>query len=86
MSHPPLIRETLRSWITERSRKDLISPLLDDTPLIEQGILSSVQVMDVILLIERMRNRPVDVGELKPGSFRDINSIVSTFFQGSSPA
>lgn len=76
------IRESLRSWITERSRKSLPSPLLDDTALIEQGILSSVQVMDVILLIERMRNRPVEVDELKPGSFRDINSIVSTFFRG----
>lgn len=82
MSDVLLIRETLRSWITERSRKSLPSPLLDDTALIEQGILSSVQVMDVILLIERMRNRPVEVDELKPGSFRDINSIVRTFFQG----
>lgn len=80
----PTVREALRSWITERSRKALDSPLRDDTALIEQGILSSVQVMDVILLIERLRNRPVDVAELKPGSFRDLNSIMKAFFQAES--
>lgn len=85
MNDAPSVRETLRNWITEHSRKTLGSPLGDDTALIEQGILSSVQVMDVILLIERLRNRPVDVAELKPGSFRDLNSIMKTFFQVDSP-
>lgn len=77
-------RDALRSWIAEHSRRTLSTPLGDDTPLIEHGILTSVQVMDVILLIERLRKFPVDISELKPGSFRDLNSIMSTFFPESS--
>ena len=55
-------------------------PLSDATPLIEEGILSSVQVPDLILFIEDLRGRPVDIAELKPGSFRSVEAIVAAFF------
>ena len=76
------VREQLRRWMTEHSRTPLEDRTLTDaTPLIEEGILSSVQVPDLLLFIEELRGRPVDVGELKPGSFRNVDAIVNRFFQ-----
>ncbi len=75
------IREALRGWMVEHSRHAIEDgPLTDSTPLIEEGILSSIQVPDLLLFIEDLRGRAVDVAELKPGSFRSVDAIVATFF------
>lgn len=72
------IRLSLRTWLSERGSEDL--QLQDDLPLIENRIITSLQVMDLILYIERLSGRRVEIEDLKPGSFRDINSIYSSFF------
>ena len=77
MSDP---RQALREWISSHARTPIDSALADDTPLIEEGILSSVQVPDLILFIEDLRGRPVDLGELKPGVFRSLDAMIRTFF------
>ena len=75
-------RVQLRQWMIEHSRSGTAAAALGDaTPLIEQGILSSVQVPDLLLFIEDLRGRPVEMSELKPGSFRSIDAIMSTFFR-----
>jgi acyl carrier protein len=75
------VREALRAWMAAHSRKAIgDAALTDATRLIEEGILSSVQVPDLILFIEDLRGRPVDIAELKPGSFRSVDAIVATFF------
>jgi len=75
------VRETLREWMAAHSRKAIgDAALTDATPLIEEGILSSVQVPDLILFIEDLRGRPLDIAELKPGSFRSVEAIVAAFF------
>jgi hypothetical protein len=38
--------------------------------------------MDLIIFLERLSNKTVEVEDLKPGVFRDINSIYRTFFKG----
>jgi acyl carrier protein len=73
------MREAIRSWISEHSRKAMSGELTDATPIIEEGILSSVQVPDLILFIEELRGRAVDINELKPGAFRSVDAIVRTF-------
>ena len=80
------IREALREWIVRKSGgKVQAHELTDQTPLIEQRIITSIQAMDLILFIERLRERPVDVERLKPGVFRTVDAIYASFFAESSP-
>ena len=73
-------RNAVREWMLQHSRKPIDGELTDAMPLIEEGILSSVQVPDLILYIEELRGRPVEIGELKPGAFRSIDAIAAAFF------
>lgn len=74
------IRHALRSWILEKNGKINPEALQDDTPIIEQRIITSVQILDLILFLERLSDHPIDVENLKPGGFRDINAIYANFF------
>jgi acyl carrier protein len=74
------IRHALRQWIAGVSDKTSAENLRDDTPLFRNGILKSVQVSDLILYIEELAERAVDVEQIKPGVFRDIDTIYRSFF------
>jgi len=76
-------RAALREWILQHGK---VAPaeLLDDTPIIERRIVSSVQVMDLILFLEELRGAPIDVERLKPGAFRSIDVITANFQVGAS--
>jgi acyl carrier protein len=80
MSSESTIRAALRQWISSTSTKTTLESLDDDTPLFRNGILKSVQVSDLILYIEELAERAVDVEQIKPGVFRDIDSIYRNFF------
>lgn len=74
-------RSALRAWIVARG-KITAAELADDTPVIERRIVTSVQVMDLILYLEELRGEPIDVENLKPGVFRSIDAIVANFHAG----
>lgn len=75
------VRAEVRGWMVKHSRKGVdASAMTDATLLIEEGILSSVQVPDLLLFIEDLRGRPVEISELKPGAFRSIEAIMAAFF------
>ncbi len=76
-------RQSLRDWIRDHGKLGG-AELADDTPIIERRIVTSLQVMDLILHLEELRGSPIDVEGLKPGSFRSIDAIVAHFFAGSS--
>lgn len=74
-------RAELRAWLSRNGRKSTSDAAIDDhTPLIEEGILSSVQVPDLLLLIEDLRGRPVEIDELGPGAFHSVETITRRFF------
>lgn len=73
--------DLLRAWLIEHSRKEIDGAFTDATPLIEEGILSSIQVPDLLLFIEDLRGRPVELSELKPGAFRSVETIVNTLLR-----
>jgi acyl carrier protein len=75
------IREALRDWIVKTSGKIQPEQLNDETPIIEQRIISSLQVMDLIFFIEKLSNKSIEVESLKVGVFRNINAIYDNFFQ-----
>ena len=75
------IRQSLREWIAKTSGKIRAEDLTDDTPIIERRIISSLQLTDLILMLEKLSDNPIDVEMLKPGAFRDINAIYQNFFE-----
>lgn len=62
-----------------------VSPEVDfqrvdaEEPLLEKRLLTSFQVIDLLLQLEYRRGRPIQPAELKPGSFRDIATLARVF-------
>jgi acyl carrier protein len=77
------IKSELREWISSASKKAEKIAIRDDTPIIEQRIITSLQVMDLILYIEQLTDASIDVEDLKPGVFKDVNTIYRNFFEAS---
>jgi len=76
---PDETRRQLRDWIVGRA-KDKPDEMKDDTPVLEKGILSSLDVVELILFIEQLKGDEVSVDALEPDSIRDVNAIYETFF------
>ncbi len=58
--------------------------IANDAPLLESRIISSFDVLELILHLERASGRPVTRRQLVPGSFRDINTIAQVFLMSES--
>ncbi len=74
------IKVALREWII-RKGKIQADELDDQTPFLEQGIISSVQLMELILFLEDLSGNTIDVKSLKKGMLRDIDTIFRNFFK-----
>lgn len=74
------IRAALKDWIARANGKISREALADDIPIFREGVLKSVQVPELILYIEELSERPVEVDKIVPGVFRDIDSIYRSFF------
>jgi len=88
------VRETLRSWVLSKAKNgadgtadhgapDHGAPnhgeLTDSSPLFEERRLRSLHLPELLLLLERLRGEPIDVDDLRPGDFRDIDTLVRRF-------
>jgi len=51
----------------------------DDTHLLEERVITSFDVMDLMLHLERASGQNISRTQLKPGSFRDIRTIAQVF-------
>ena len=76
-------REALRGWVRAHSAIPAGADFDDSTPLIASRLITSLQVTELLLFIEEIRAEPLDVSMLRPGVFRDIDSIYATFFAAS---
>lgn len=83
------VRRVLRGWIlsaaaagTEGACRADPAGLTDTTPIIDDRYLTSLQITDLILFLEDLRGVEVDIEDLTPGTFRDIDTIYRTFFAG----
>lgn len=72
-------RQALRHWVRDHSPVPPGEDFDDATPLIASGHLTSLQVTDLLLFVEEMRDEPLDPDSLRPGVFRDIDTIYATF-------
>ena len=73
------IREALRSWVLDKAKNLDGSVLTDKTPLFEERYLRSLHLPELLLFIERLAGVPIEVDDLRPGDFRDIDTLVLRF-------
>jgi hypothetical protein len=71
--------DTLRTWIAGKAKGLPPEGLADDLPLLEGRHLTSLHIPELILLLERLRGRAIDVQGLRAGDFRDVSTIAARF-------
>ena len=49
-------------------------------PILEEGLLSSLDVVEFILFIESLREEEVDIENIEPEVFTSIDTLVEAFF------
>lgn len=74
-------RELLRQWLLKNSKIQPLHSIADDTNIIEERIITSVQTFDLINFIERISGESIDLSLAKPGTFHSINAICATYFK-----
>lgn len=74
------VRDALRRWIRDRNPEVPDGEPADATPIIEKRYLTSLQVADLLVYIEELRQAPVDPARLKPGVFKSVDTIWAAFF------
>ena len=72
-------RQAIRAWVRQHSPSGLDAAFDDRTPLIASRLLTSLQITDLLLFLEELRGEPLDPASLRPGVFRDIDTIYATF-------
>ncbi len=58
-----------------------LDALADDTPLLASRVITSFDVVALLLHLEQASGRPLSRGQLVAGSFRDVATIARVFLQ-----
>jgi acyl carrier protein len=74
------VRTNLRTWIRNRAKLAATRELNDDTPILDQGILSSLDVAELILYIESLKGEEVDIASIEPKVLKNIDTLYIAFF------
>ena len=79
MHQPEEIRESLRGWILSRAGAQT-GRLADDAPILAEGLLSSLDVVELVLFVESLRGEEVDADAIEPEALASIDALYATFF------
>ncbi len=74
-----IAKATVRSCLAAVKADLDVEAVADDTPLLEARVITSFDVLDLLLHLEHATGRPVERTQLVPGSFRDIATIARVF-------
>ncbi|MES2525926.1 MAG: hypothetical protein V4598_02520 [Bdellovibrionota bacterium] len=74
-------KQELLNWVLKVSTKVKPEELTVTTPLIETRIISSMQVMELILFLEKLKGSRLNMKAMKPGAFTNIDTIYTTFLK-----
>lgn len=81
MADAEVMRQSLTEWIVQHNENvDVQLDSQTSNTLIQQRLLTSLQIAELLLYIESLRGTPVDPQSLRAGAFQNIDSIVATFF------
>lgn len=75
------IRARLKSWILEHTKNAVPPGFTDDTPILEKGLLSSLDIVEFVLYIEHLRDEELDTDDIDPEVFTSIESLYQAFFR-----
>ena len=74
-------RHALREWIRGKAKAEDDAIITDQTLIIEEGLITSVDVLELFLLIEELGGIEIDATELQPRMLQSIDTICQTFFE-----
>jgi acyl carrier protein len=74
------IRAKLRDWIVKHSKATGKASFSDETKILEEGILSSLDIVEFVLFIESLRGEDIDTDDIEPQVFTSINTLYTAFF------
>lgn len=81
MTEEAKIKEQLKSWILSKNSLLKDEDIDDQTPLMEQKVLNSLQIVELVLYLGKLKGSPVDMSKLQVGSFSSIDKIYDTFLK-----
>ena len=71
--------ETVRSCLAAIKPGIDVAAVPVDLPLLEERVITSFDILDLILHLEQISGKPVNRAQLVPGSFRDLATIAQVF-------
>lgn len=74
------VRARLKAWIIEHTKSTATADFSDDTPILERGLLSSLDIVEFVLYIEHLRNEELDTEDIDPEVFTSISTLYDAFF------
>lgn len=78
---PQSARAAVRSCLAAVKPRLDVGTLADDTPLLADRVISSFDLLELILHLEQARGAPITREHLRPGSFRDMRTIARVFLE-----
>jgi hypothetical protein len=75
MLSEPDFRAELRAWVNEKTGVEVT----DHSRIFADRTLRSVHIPELLLVMERLRGAPIDVEQLRPTDFSDIDTLVTRF-------
>lgn len=75
------ILQSLRDWLRSASSKNATIEIDADTDIIESRILESLQLVELVLFLEKKTQRAILAEDLNPAKLRTLNSIYDNFFE-----
>ncbi len=84
MEDPALIGK-LRGWILARAGAGEERLTDNEMPILEDGLLSSLDIVEFILFIESLRGEEVDIESIEPEVFTNLRTLYEAFFAEKSP-
>ena len=73
--------QSLRDWLHKTNPAAAARSFDADTDIIGARILESLQVVELVLFIERQTGQHILAEDLNPAKLRTLNSIYSNFFE-----
>jgi acyl carrier protein len=68
----------VKEWII--SKAPSIGDLDPDLNIIEQGVIESLQFLELVFLIEQLSGKKIDMSEVSISNFHTLNAIEESFF------
>ncbi len=74
-------RLALREWIQSKASSVDHATITDQTLIIDEGLITSVDVLELFMLIEELGDIEIDATELEPHMLESIDKICQTFLE-----